>query len=145
MIPAELLWSRKTMYKKRKEKIYYSWEDFSRDIKTITEKVRREAAERNLRFDGVFGVPRGGLVLAVCLSHSLDLPLLLAPTAQSLIIDDIADTGRTLQHYRDMGCFIVTPYYHPQSVVVPDIWLYRKPEDTGEAEFWIVFPWEEKK
>lgn len=49
------------------------------------------------KFEGVYGFPRGGLCLAVALSHSLELPLLEEPKNNSLIIDDIYDTGYTLE------------------------------------------------
>lgn len=130
------------MAKKQVKKIFYSWEEFSQDIMILADEVQRAMTKRGLHFDGIFGMPRGGLVPAVCLSHRLDLPLLLAPTSKSLVVDDIADTGRTLQHYRDIGCFIVTPYYHTQSIVVPDAWLRIKPKNTPKHDVWIVFPWE---
>lgn len=132
------------MPNKEVEKIVYTPEEFSRDVEILTEKIRHAMHERTIHFDGVFGMPRGGLVLAVYLSHRLKLPLLLAPTRQSLVVDDIADTGKTLQHYRDIGCFIVTPYYHPDSIVVPDVWLHQKPRNTEEKEMWIIFPWEDR-
>ena len=89
------------------------------------------------------GIPRGGLVVAVRLSHLLDVPLIdstvhLLPTS-TLVVDDIADTGRTLERFRK-GCvhvYIATLYYHKQSSVVPDFWVREK------TDKWIVFPWEQ--
>ena len=73
--------------------------------------------------------------MAVILSHALPLPFLTEPTERSLIVDDIADSCRTLERFKGKN-FIVTPYYHQQSLVVPDIWLREK------KDAWIVFPWE---
>ena len=47
-------------------------------------------------FAGVYGLPRGGLPLAVWISHRAGIPLLLAPCRNALVVDDIADTGATL-------------------------------------------------
>ena len=54
------------------------------------------------RFSGIHGIPRGGLVLAVSLSHRLELPLLATPQPGCLIVDDVFETGRTLAPHRDL-------------------------------------------
>ena len=87
-------------------------------------------------FSGVYGFPRGGLPLAVWISHRAGLPLLLAPAKDALLVDDIADTGATLFKYKDSH-FIATMFYHRQSSVVPDFWMFEKKNDE-----WVVFPWE---
>ena len=46
---------------------------------------------------GVYGVPRGGLCLAVALNHAIERPLLSVPEPSALIVDDVYETGRTLQ------------------------------------------------
>ena len=86
-------------------------------------------------FSGVYGFPRGGLPLAVWISHRAKLPMLMSPYKGALLVDDIADTGATLSRYKDTN-FIATMFYHRQSLVKPDLWVYEK---TNE---WIVFPWE---
>ena len=98
--------------------------------------VEQLAKELPKNITGVYGIPRGGLCLAVMLSHKLNIPLLAAPSKNCVVIDDIADTGETLYHYRGKGYYIATMYYHKQSKVVPDFWYKEK---TNE---WIVFPWE---
>ena len=54
-------------------------------------------------FKGVYGIPRGGTILAVLLSHKLDLPFIENPFDceydDFVIVDDIADTGETLKFY----------------------------------------------
>lgn len=50
-------------------------------------------------YSGVYGIPRGGLVLASWLAHKLYLPLLFAPSKNCIIIDDICDSGETLLHF----------------------------------------------
>ena len=86
-------------------------------------------------FFGVYGFPRGGLPLAVWISHKAKLPLLMSPYRNALLVDDIADTGATLLRYKDTN-YIATMYYHRQSLVKPDFWLVEK------RDKWIVFPWE---
>jgi hypoxanthine phosphoribosyltransferase len=62
-----------------------------------------------------------------------------------LIVDEVADTGKSLRlvksHLKEQGATevkIMTIYYKPWSIVVPD-W-YAK-----ETSRWIVFPWERKE
>ena len=130
---------------KNVKEILYSWDEFSQDLIVLAKRIEAQIIERSLRFDGVFGTPRGGLEVAIPMSHYFDLPFLAAPTSKSLVVEDIADKGESLLHQRTIGCFIATLYYHPQSLVVPDVWLRQKPKDTEEVEMWIRFPWEMRK
>ena len=109
----------------------YTWWQFDRDTRVIAHRIRKLGK----KFDGVWGPPRGGLPLAVCLSHTLCLPLLNKPTAKTLIVDDVADSGKTLKRFA-RSHIIATLFYHPQSIVVPNIWLRKK------GTKWILFPWE---
>ena len=58
------------------------------------------------------------------------------------IIDDITDTGKTLNNYKKMDsseiAYYVTIHEHEQSSVKPDYSVLYK-EDK-----WIVYPWEVK-
>lgn len=110
-----------------------SWSDFDAAVETITARVRPWVEEGIVR--SIWGIPRGGLVLAVTLSHRLNLPFLRSKAAL-LLVDDIADTGKTLQRYTPPGTRTVTWFYHHQSVFTPDVWVSTK------TDKWIVFPWE---
>lgn len=112
---------------------YYSWEEFAWDVDKIVELLK----EKSKKFDGIYAIPRGGLILGVCLSNRLNLSWFSKEEVsdKTLVVDDISDTGRTLERYRGRN-FIVTLFYHGQSKVIPDIWLRKKKNK------WIVFPWE---
>ena len=93
----------------------------------------------NKDFKGVYGIPRGGLILAVMLSHKLDLPLIMSKEEldeNSIIIDDIADTGKTLLDFTEYQSYVVTIHEHEQSLIKPDYSVL----DKGDK--WIVYPWE---
>ena len=96
----------------------------------------------NKDFKGVYGIPRGGVILAVMLSHKLDLPYIENPFDcefdDFVVIDDIADTGETLKFYEETfkKSYIVTVHEHEQSIVKPDYSVL----DKGDK--WIVYPWE---
>ena len=112
-----------------------SYEDFVFACRKITDRAK------NFNIDSVFGIPRGGLVPAVYIAHMLNVPLngFKINGKNPLVVDDIADTGQTLKPYKTFDYKIATIYYHKQSVVEPDIWIYEKKDD------WILFPWETEK
>lgn len=115
------------------KKEYYSWISFGKDI----DKLVRLLTKRKKHFDNIWGPVRGGLPIAVCLSHRLGLKFITKPTGiNTLIVDDIADTGKTLEGFYRKGYFVATIYYHRQSSFEPYIWLREKKDE------WIVFPWE---
>ena len=93
----------------------------------------------NKDFKGVYGIPRGGLILAVMLSHKLDIPLIMSEDdldENSIIIDDIADTGKTLLDFVKYESYVVTIHEHEQSLIKPDYSVIEK------GDKWIVYPWE---
>ena len=111
----------------------YTWNQFDKDAKKIASLLKGH------KLDGVWGLARGGLPLAVVLSHALKIPLFDKPkTKHTLIVDDIADTGKTLKRYSKTH-IIATLFYHPQSKFVPHIWLRKK------GTQWILFPWENRQ
>ena len=54
----------------------------------------------------------------------------------SIIIDDIADTGKTLLDFTEYESYVVTIHEHEQSLIKPDYSVL----DKGDK--WIVYPWE---
>ena len=76
--------------------IYFSWSDFDKSVSRIADKCM--ACE----FSGIYGVPRGGLCLAVALSHKLKINLIPEPRKNSLIVDDVYETGLTLNSLKDI-------------------------------------------
>jgi len=100
-------------------------------------KIARWAKKHS--FTEVYGLPRGGLVPAVMLSHALKIPLLggnATMRGTTLVVDDIADTGKTLLKFTNKECKIATLFYKKHSITKPDFWVYEK------KKAWIVFPWE---
>lgn len=113
-----------------KTELVYEPDETLEDIDFLAQKLEH----KNLRplleyFDGVYGIPAGGQVIAVCLHYRLGLPLLLAPTRKSLVTDDIVDTGRTMQHYIDKGMFCVSLFYNRKAICEPNVWIREKEDD----------------
>ena len=109
---------------------YYTWNEFDKAVEHIASKCKF------LEFSGVYGVPRGGLCLAVALSHKLKINLISEPIKNSLIVDDVYETGITLNTFRDIeGAMFFVLF----SKTKPKWW---NTVIISEKSEWIVFPWE---
>ena len=110
--------------------IYFTWNDFDNSVVEIANKCRFKD------FSGIYGVPRGGLCLAVALSHKLKIELISEPIKNSLIVDDVYETGLTLTTFKDIeGAMFFVLF----SKIKPTWW---NSVHTSEKNEWIVFPWE---
>lgn len=119
-----------------KSQLIYRWIQFESDCNTVA----KICLHQKLSFKNIYGVPRGGLVFAVKMSHLLNIPLILDPseiTPTTLIVDDIADSGVTLYNPKFKYNFTITLFYNQQSKFEPNFWLHQKPENA-----WVIFPWE---
>ncbi|KXA98680.1 xanthine phosphoribosyltransferase [candidate division MSBL1 archaeon SCGC-AAA259J03] len=140
-----------------------TWHDIEKAIEALAVVIREEYNP-----DVIVGIARGGLVPSVRLSHLLNDLLMrvvhvkyyenVTETKEKpeifwsdveklkgkvLIVDDVADTGSTLEVVLDHlksrveeDLRICTIAYKPSSKIEPDYYIY-------ETEKWIIFPWEE--
>ncbi|MEM3578730.1 MAG: phosphoribosyltransferase [Candidatus Bathyarchaeia archaeon] len=144
-----------------------TWNQIYRMLLQIADKIRRD----NFKPDVIVGVSRGGWPPARVLSDLLENPNLANVKAEfylgvaetkgeptlaqpvsvkvsgkkALVVDEIADTGKSLQlireHLKAKGASevrIATVYLKPWSIVKPD--YYAK-----ETSRWVIFPWEIKE
>ena len=81
-------------------------------------------------------MPRGGLCLAVALSHKLKIKLISKPIKNSLIVDDIYETGITLNTFKNIEGAM---FFVLVSKIKPIWW---NTVHISEKSQWIVFPWE---
>ena len=109
---------------------YFTWREFDKSVEYIANKCKI------LKFSGIYGVPRGGLCLAVALSHKLKINLISEPTKNSLIVDDIYETGFTLNTFKDIeGAKFFVLFSKEKPKWWNTVFISQKNE-------WIVFPWE---
>ena len=114
-------------------KTYFSWSEFDKSVDYIADKCRF------WKISGIYGVPRGGLCLAVALSHKLNIKLIEKPLKYSLIVDDIFETGITLSNFKNIeGAMFFVLVSKKNPIWWETVTLSYKKE-------WIVFPWENKK
>ena len=109
---------------------YLTWSEFDRSVDYIANQCKK------LKLSGIYGVPRGGLCLAVALSHKLNVKLIEKPLKNSLIVDDVFETGATLSNYKNIegiNFFVLVSKKQP---------IWWKTANLSSKEEWIVFPWE---
>ncbi len=110
--------------------IYFTWNDFDKSVLRIANECK------SLELTGIYGVPRGGLCLAVALSHKLNINLISEPIKNSLIVDDVYETGITLNNLKDIDG---ATFFVLFSKIKSTWWNTVFNSDKSE---WIVFPWE---
>ena len=118
------------------KKVFLSWED----VYNLLDKLH-ENTKDTIRF--VTGVPRGGTLLAIIYSHRFNVQYMEFKSnhyPDMLILDDIADSGMTLQ---DIHSNFPKPktgalHYKTSSIHKPDFYSEEISDDYG----WIVYPWE---
>ncbi len=130
--------------KTKVKKKFVTWEEYTNMINQLQYWIEYERPEgMDDEIGAIYGLPRGGLPIAVSLSHRLGLPLLMdyydrkiVTDKKILVVDDIADTGHTLKDFENKNNIICTLHYHEDSMVLPDYYCKLKGDD------WIVYPWE---
>ena len=109
---------------------YFTWDEFDKSVEHIANKCKL------MEFSGIYGIPRGGLCLAVALSHKLRINLITEPIKNSLIVDDVYETGVTLKTFKDIEG---AKFFVLFSKIKPSWW---STVHISEKREWIVFPWE---
>jgi hypoxanthine phosphoribosyltransferase len=114
---------------------YISWND----VETAIDNLFHQIKDSKKEYTSIYGISRGGLVPAVLLSHRLNIPLVEVSLInhKTLIVDDIADSGKTLlsrfRSYDDVAVL----FYRITSVVTP-----KFVGKTIKHSNWLIFPWE---
>jgi xanthine phosphoribosyltransferase len=133
-----------------------SWDQLHRDTRALSWRLNGMGA-----WDRIVAITRGGLVPAAIVARELDIRLVdtvciasydhqdqgqlsvlkgvLGDGADTLLIDDLVDTGRTARVVRDMlpKAFFATVYAKPEGRPLVDLFLTEVSQDT-----WIHFPWD---
>ena len=123
------------------DKRYLSWDDVDRAVNRLVASIYTSG----VKLEGIGGLPRGGLIPAVLLSHRLGIPFISQAnlsdiTGNVLIVDDICDTGRTLKRFKfENNIYTAALHWKQSSEYQPNYFW----EIAYENE-WIVYPWENK-
>lgn len=113
------------------------------DIDDAVERLAINITNSNTEIMAIGGLPRGGLIPAVILSHKMNIPFvsqayLAQIPGNILIIDDICDTGKTLKRFKfESNIYTATLHHKISAEYEPHFWWRLASENE-----WIVYPWE---
>ena len=124
-------------------KIFLSWND----IEALVDNLAEQINQLDKKPFYIYGIPRGGTIPGVWLSHKTGIDYYQLNSAQIsktadlshiLIVDDICDSGETIKKLKENfpKCQTATLYYKETAIDKPNIYG----ETVGEE--WVVFPWE---
>lgn len=144
------------------------WSTVARLVDRLVDDIRRQTMEHGLKVEGIVGIARGGLIPAVMLSHRLGVrslqvvsanqyddatrqqgnmvvslapSLMENPSGHYLIVDDIVDSGKTVEFFRGL-----LPNSTVAALVVNSDPIKRNLVDfiamPNPENLWIEFPWE---
>jgi hypoxanthine phosphoribosyltransferase len=113
-------------------KIYLSWDDVIILVDDLCRKIQLDQPN----IDSIHGIARGGLIPAVLISHKLGLPYTDVILPNTLVVDDICDSGVTLEN--SPGVWTAVLHYKPHtSCFQPSIW-----SEIHKGDEWVIYPWE---
>jgi|SRR5210317_2542966 hypoxanthine phosphoribosyltransferase len=124
-----------------KNKLYLSWKWVDEQINTIGDKL-----EVYPQLEFIAGIPRGGLIPAVMMSHAFGIKYISYSSAKmlpsdlrkkTLIVDDISDTGTTIAEADKLKFITATLCIRKGTKTLPSISGEQFDDDR-----WLVFPWE---
>ena len=111
-------------------KVFVYWDD----ITILVDELCSTITSSGVQIKSITGIERGGLIPAVMISHKLNIPYTTKINKDTLVVDDICDSGETLKNM--VAGYTATLHYKKTASFTPD--FYSK--EVGEE--WIVYPWE---
>tara|TARA_B100000900_G_C20335312_1_gene615902 strand:+ start:310 stop:732 length:423 start_codon:yes stop_codon:yes gene_type:complete len=123
-----------------KDKYFLSWKWVDDQLHNIGDRLE------GIELEFVSGIPRGGLIPAVMMSHAFGIKYISYSSAKllpidlrekTLVVDDIADTGHTLKEALDLKFITTTLAMRAGSKTSPRLYGEMILDDR-----WLVFPWE---
>ncbi|MEO0762452.1 MAG: xanthine phosphoribosyltransferase [Pseudomonadota bacterium] len=144
---------------------HVSWEQMHRDSRALAWRLGGRGPGLEGAWKAVVAITRGGMVPACIVARELDVRVVDTVGVKSydhqtqraaevlkrpddtiagdgtgiLVVDDLADTGRTLRLIREMlpKAHFATVYAKPQGAPDVDTFITEVSQDT-----WIFFPWD---
>lgn len=111
-------------------KVFVYWDDIS----VLVDELCNTITSSGVQIKSITGIERGGLIPAVMISHKLNIPYVNKINKDTLVVDDICDSGETLKNM--VAGYTATLHYKKTASFTPD--FYSK--EVGDE--WIVYPWE---
>jgi len=139
----------------KKYKEYIDYSEYAGLCNILVHKIKESEDYKTKQLCFVYGIPSGGLPLAVHLTKHLNLELILDLNSikyekgKILICDDISDTGQTISklfsdnkycgfEFLKERSLVATLCTKEDSIQQPDFYCF-----VVDPQIWVVFPWED--
>jgi len=120
-----------------KKVLEVSWDEYLDMVVQLANAIK----ESPLKPRCIYGIPRGGLQIAVPLSHRLNgTPVTLDLVGDFILfVDDISDEGKSLTACTNVcrNHITATLFIKKGTTFVPDFYV-----GEVEKDVWVKFPWE---
>lgn len=144
---------------------HVSWDQLHRDARALAWRLDNQGPGEGGAWKAVVAITRGGMAPAMIVARELDIrtvdtvsvksydhqsqsnaKILKSPDAELvgdgtgiLVVDDLVDSGKTLQVVRDLlpNAHFATVYAKPKGRPMVDSFITEVSQDT-----WIFFPWD---
>mgnify|MGYP002711051556 CR=1 FL=1 len=128
----------KNLYNSDRTKRYVTWQEVDDYIDHLCDRLKDSS------YSCVYGIPRGGSIFAVMISHRLGIPVASELKDNCIIVDDVSDSGSTLSKHvasdKIHKYYSTTMHTKQSTEFIPDYFESTESDDT-----WIIYPWEVKE
>jgi len=109
------------------KKTQITYKKLAEDTKKLANQLKPVIGD----YDSIYGIPRGGVPIAIMLGNETGLPLVDDIGERTIIVDDLIDSGKTMEQYKDkMFVALYAKPHSPEAFTVEII------------DGWIEFPYE---
>ncbi len=118
-------------------KNWLDWSFVENRIGLLVKQIKEFEEKEGFEFKDIYGVPRGGLYLAVRLSYLLKREIITNKEEigkRTLVVDDCTNTGRTLSSFSDKGFKTLVLVHRSKSLAKPTFYGFISDEDVNY--FW---------
>lgn len=114
--------------------LYYNYSllEFKKDIDLLADKIN---ANKHV-YKALYPIPRGGIPVALALSNVTGIPLTDTIRSQTLIVDDLVDSGATRQRYIKYHFASIHVKKNTPKKYYPEYFISKQDK-------WIKYWWEE--
>lgn len=117
-------------------KHFITWDGFERACHFIANKIESNTDYPGMKYTNIFPIMKNGLPIAERLSRILNLPICYILGENSLIVDDLIDSGKTLSQYPNNDKAVLYVKNNKEKEVT----YY-----ADKIDKWIVLPWEKEE
>ena len=111
------------------DKHIITWEEINDYVDYISDIILKKG------YSGIYGIPRGGIILAALISYKTNLPMFLSPFKNCIVIDDDIGTGITLNAFNDK--YDTSVMFCNKDNNTKCDYIYKRYDDSK----YYVFPW----